>query len=378
MELIITFPFIFSLIITMQNLQKQTVTLFNLTVLGLSIYVMAHFFVNNKGYAFIATILFNHLTPFYLLVGPFFYLFILIQFNKISQLRRIDVLHFIPSLVQLIAIIPYFVLPWENKIALVQKIYENPSIQGELNINMFFSPEFNYIFRLLHFLIYCTMSLRVIIKKTEIRAKEQIMSLKKITVIFILLALIYLIHIFIIIIEGTYKNLLLSLIIYIDIALFLGLMFELLKFPELLFNKNKFKNSYLNKSPFIKPSINKNLIPKDVYSRIDTKLNEMINEPRFLIEPATNFDVFAKEINENKYHIRLYLKYNGLSFVKLKNKVRVEEAIKYIGLKKGYKLDYIANKCGFNSPSNFYKIFKNITGYTPSEFEKTPPQHRRY
>lgn len=378
MELIITFPFLFSFIITVQNLQKQTVTFFNLSILSLSIYVMAHFFVNNEGYAFIAAILFNHFTPLYLLVGPFFYIFILIQFDIISQLRKIDVLHFIPSLVQLISITPYFVLPWEDKITLIQKIYENPSIQGELDINMFFSPEFNYIFRLLHFLTYCMMSLRVIIKKTHIREKEHLKSLKKITGIFILLALIYLIHIFIIIVEGTYKNLLLSLIIYIDIILFLGLMFELFKFPELLFNKNKFKNSYLNKSPFIKTTPDKNLIPKDVYSRIGIKLNEMINEPRFLIDSETNFDVFAKEINENKYHIRLYLKCNGLSFIKLKNKVRVEEAIKHINSKKPYKLDYIANKCGFNSPSNFYKIFKNITGYTPSEFEKTPPQHRRY
>ena len=94
-----------------------------------------------------------------------------------------------------------------------------------------------------------------------------------------------------------------------------------------------------------------------------------------LIDPDTNFDVFANEINENKYHIRLYLKYNGLSFIKLKNEIRVKEAIKYLESEDRLKLDYISKKSGFNSPSNFYKIFKNITGFTPSEYENKLPKN---
>ena len=61
--------------------------------------------------------------------------------------------------------------------------------------------------------------------------------------------------------------------------------------------------------------------------------------------------------------------------MKLKNEIRVEEAIKYLESANRFKLDYIAKKSGFNSPSNFYKIFKTMTGYTPSEYENKPSKN---
>lgn len=373
MELVVTLPFLFSFFILIQNIKNQAVTLFNLTIFGLSIYVMAHFFTNAKDYTFIAAALFNHFTPVYLIVGPCFYLFILKRLDKIKGIKRIHFLHFIPSIIQLISIIPYFLVPWEEKVNMLQEIAINPKIQEQLNINIFFSPQFNYAFRIFHFIIYCMISLNLIlnkIKKTPNPDNEQLISLKKIAVIFILLSSIYFIHIIIILIGGSYRTTLLNIIIYLNMILFIGLMFELLKYPELMFSEKKFKHSYINKSPFSLNENERNLIPVDVYKNIETKINFMKKDRKFLIQPTTNFDVFSYEINENKYHIRLFLKHKGSSFIKLKNEIRIAEAISYLDSEKRYKLDYISEKCGFNSRSNFYKIFKDITGYTPSEYEK--------
>jgi len=225
---------------------------------------------------------------------------------------------------------------------------------------------------MLHFMTYCIISLRLIQLKFKSKANEiknQLISLKKITAIFILLTLIYFIHIIVILVGGTHKTTLLNIIIYCDVILFIGLILEIFKYPELFFFNKKFKVSYIQSSPFYLNETDKNSIPNNVYANIENKINDMKKNRDLLINPNTNFDVFANEINENKYHIRLYLKYNGLSFMRLKNEIRVEEAIKYLESEDRLKLDYIAKKCGFNSPSNFYKIFKNITGYTPSEYE---------
>lgn len=377
MNLIITFPFLFSLFLLIKNRNNQAVSLFNLTILGLSIYVMAHYFTNSEDSSFIATILFNHFTPLYLMIGPFFYLFVLIKLNIIIKLRRIDLLHFIPSLIQLISIIPYFFMPWTEKVNLVKEIYINPEVQEFLNVNLFFTPKFNYIFRFLHFMSYCIISSRLIqlkIKTTPPDNKVQLISLKKITTIFILLTVIYFIHIIVILVGGIYKTTFLNIIIYLDVILFVVLIFEIFKYPELLFSNAKFKRSYIQNSPFYLREVNKNLIPQSTYVNIEAKINNMKKNRDLLIDPDTNFDVFANEINENKYHIRLFLNYNDLTFMKLKNEIRVEEAIKYLESEDRLKLDYIAKKSGFNSPSNFYKIFKKITGYTPSEYENKYPK----
>jgi len=376
-NLIITFPFLLSLFLLIKNRNNQAVSLFNLTILGLSIYVMAHYFTNSEDSSFIATFLFNHFTPLYLMIGPFFYLFVLIKLNIIIKLRRIDLLHFIPSLIQLISIIPYFFMPWTEKVNLVKEIYINPEVQEFLNVNLFFTPKFNYIFRFLHFMSYCIISSRLIqlkIKTTPPDNKVQLISLKKITTIFILLTVIYFIHIIVILVGGIYKTTFLNIIIYLDVILFVVLIFEIFKYPELLFSNAKFKRSYIQNSPFYLREVNKNLIPQSTYVNIEAKINNMKKNRDLLIDPDTNFDVFANEINENKYHIRLFLNYNDLTFMKLKNEIRVEEAIKYLESEDRLKLDYIAKKSGFNSPSNFYKIFRKITGYTPSEYENKYPK----
>lgn len=379
MDLIITLPFLFSLFLLIKNRKNQAVTLFNLTILGLSLYVMAHYFTNSENSSFMAAILFNHFTPMYLMIGPFFYLFILIKLKIINKFRRVDLLHFIPSLIHLISIIPYFFMPWIEKVNLVEQIYINPKVQESLNINMFFTTKFNYIFRMLHFISYCIISLiltQLKNKTTPPHNKVQLISLKKITTIFISLTVIYFIHIIVILVGGAYKTKFLDIIIYLDVILFVALIFEIIKYPELLFSNKKFKSSYIQNSPFFTREVNKNLIPESTYINIETKINNMKKNRDLLIDPDTNFDVFANEINENKYHIRLYLKSNGLSFMKLKNEIRVKEAIKYLESEDHLKLDYIAKKSGFNSPSNFYKIFKNITGYTPSEYENKSPKNQ--
>lgn len=252
MEYLILSSFLFIIFVLIKNRKSQSLILFNATLTGLIVYTASHFFVNHGEYEIIAAILFNHLTPLYLLIGPCYYLFILKKLNKLNKLRPIHLFHALPALIQLIAIIPYFFIPWAQKLDLLSNIYLDPTIQDSLNVNLFFSPKFNYAARLIHFTIYCIISLILILKSLKnrtntIKSQE---SLKKITIIFLLLTLFYSIHILVIVISNSYGTKIIKTILFIDTLLFIGLLLEILKHPELMFSPNKFKTSYLNKSPF--------------------------------------------------------------------------------------------------------------------------------
>lgn len=76
------------------------------------------------------------------------------------------------------------------------------------------------------------------------------------------------------------------------------------------------------------------------------------------------------------YFSTMFKKFNGISpweYITIK---RVEKAVQLIKTTSMTKLD-IAEQCGFNSSSNFYKAFGKITGKTPSQFAKSLTQNKK-
>lgn len=373
MEWIIILPIFFFTFVLLKNINNQLKLLFNVVILGIWLYVAAHYFVNLGKYDNISALLFNHITPIYLLVGPSFYFFVIMRLGIIKKMNRIHFIHFIPAVVHLVSIYPYFFIPWEDKINIVQKIYSDPVIQENLKINLFFNAKFNYGFRMIHFVIYCFASLNIIHKSFKLNIyhkKSLLKSLQKITIIFLLLTFVYSIHIAVILVSNSYTSNIVQIIIFIDVGLLFILGYELINYPELYFNPEKFKLSYLETSPFLNVEKNNKRIPDGIYYDIDQKIKLLKKERTVLVNPNTNFDAFSKHINQSKFHIRSYLILNNTSFIKLKNETRVEEAIKYLESQTFYKLDYIAKMSGFNTRSNFFKIFKQVKKLTPSQYQK--------
>jgi len=54
----------------------------------------------------------------------------------------------------------------------------------------------------------------------------------------------------------------------------------------------------------------------------------------------------------------------------LKNKNRIQIANELLASRRHYKIEYVAHKSGFESLSNFFKIFKRPLNCTPDEYSK--------
>lgn len=368
--------FLFSLYVFVKNIKNYQLLFLSITLLSFSTYAIAHLAVNSEGYSFLKTLLYNHLTPFYLLAGPCYYFFIKTSLDPEFKLSFKNTIHFVPFAIQLVGIIPYSLMPWEEKYNLVNSLYYNPELQNKLNTNAFFSPLFNYFFRLFHLLFYIIWAM-ILLKKDKTQAlsrnSKKIKTFFNISLIFIAIIVFYYLHIGLILYEGTYSSTNVNSIIYIDLFLLILLLTQFIKHPELYIHKSKIKPSYLVTSPFVKQSYStkNSTIPKEDIEIIKDRIQELIRDKTFFLDPKNNFKVFSNQIRYPDYIIRLYLKSQGSSYIDIKNTVRLTVAKELLNKTQlMYNLDYIAEKSGFNSRSNFYTIFKKYEKCTPREYLK--------
>lgn len=78
----------------------------------------------------------------------------------------------------------------------------------------------------------------------------------------------------------------------------------------------------------------------------------------------------ARQVNLNAAYLSsVFTKYNGISLWSYVNKTRVARAMEKLKATDKSVIE-IANTCGFNNVSNFNRIFKRITGLSPSGYRK--------
>ena len=367
--------FIFSFYVFIKNIKNIKLLFLSITLLAFSIYAIAHLSVNSEGYSFLKTLLYNHLTPFYLLAGPSYYFFVRMSLDSEFKLSYKNAIHLLPFAIQFVGIVTYILIPWEEKQRLVNALFYNPELQLDLKTNAFFSSFFNNFFRLFHLLFYLLWAI-MILKKNNIEAAANDKKLKtfsKISIILIGIIVFYYVHIGLIIYKESFTNWGVKTIIYIDLILLVLFFSQFIKYPELYIQKSKIKSSYLLASPFIEQSNSVNnltILTKD-NEIIQDRVKKLIDEITFFIDSKNNFQKFSNQIGYPDYIIRHFLKSKGTSYIDIKNKVRISVARELLDKTNlTYDLNYIAEKSGFNSRSNFFKIFKKYELCTPREYLK--------
>jgi tetratricopeptide (TPR) repeat protein/AraC-like DNA-binding protein len=103
------------------------------------------------------------------------------------------------------------------------------------------------------------------------------------------------------------------------------------------------------------------------------KLNLAVKNDQVYTDIELTIDSLAKILQTNRTELSLVLKkFSDKTYPVFINEQRIKHAIRLLvdyGTK--YSIDGIAKESGFKSTSNFYKIFKEHSGMTPAEFQKS-------
>lgn len=158
--------------------------------------------------------------------------------------------------------------------------------------------------------------------------------------------------------------------------------------PILKFNYDKYfniiKKEYKNKQKFFEQKIISAIITitaemfrKEKTSQYNDKSNHISTKYKLLlndIDKNYEFYTFNDALNfmglSKSYFSKLFKNINGLNFSKYLNMVRIEKAINMLLSENCYKITQISTKCGFDTIRHFNRVFKQITGYTPSNLPK--------
>ena len=109
-------------------------------------------------------------------------------------------------------------------------------------------------------------------------------------------------------------------------------------------------------------------LPDDRRSRMLGDLQDLLSYINEHYADNITLEYAASRMNfSNSHFSRTFKKLMGIHFVTYLNLVRVEQAASQLR-NTGKKITDVALSCGFNNIRTFNRVFKDITGYTPSEF----------
>lgn len=107
------------------------------------------------------------------------------------------------------------------------------------------------------------------------------------------------------------------------------------------------------------------------------RVESLLEREKIYHEPAYSRTDLARELNVSEAVLsRVINLHFGKSFPQLLNEKRVEDA-KSMLLETKASIKTIAQEAGFNSLASFNRVFKDVSGLSPSEFRESPPEESK-
>ncbi|MFZ9718663.1 MAG: hypothetical protein ACO3BD_04845, partial [Chitinophagaceae bacterium] len=119
---------------------NQNIIYLGLFLASFSIFIIASYDTLVEFDPFWAAILINYFTPLYLLAGAFFYFYTRGVIEDKFIFKRVDLIHFIFPVIQLIGILPFtFSLSFQDKMLVLEDLYLSPNNFAEYRFNAIFT-----------------------------------------------------------------------------------------------------------------------------------------------------------------------------------------------------------------------------------------------
>lgn len=305
-------------------------------------------------------------------MGPLYYIYCRYLLDKTYKTTYKTILHFLPSLVVILMMLPFYTMSDKTKISYLQGLSQGDTLK---------IPTEQLIFMAVHVaqtVAYIFAAYKFIGKK-EVELKDfssDVYLVKKITWLnkFSLYFFVYFLLYFILVVTLTFLN---SYQVQVDYVMLLitsvsiyAIGYTALSNPEIFKAIPDFEIQTIEQDiekPDEGGKKNENKFPE-----LKEKLLKYMDEQKPYLKSDLKLSELADSLSVPYYHLSQLINETFLvNFYDFINKYRVEDAKKLlVEDTRNYKILAIAYEVGFNSKATFNRVFKKYIDYTPSEFKE--------
>jgi AraC-type DNA-binding domain-containing proteins len=364
-----------------------------------SIYLMAFDAVCVSDDIVYAAVMNWHFMPFLYLTGPFAYFYVRSLITNDTLLKKIDFIHFLPMMLLLVGIFPYYFESFQDKILLVKAMQQDASLLTT-NHNWLVPQYVNLLSRPLLLIIYFAVTIIYLVKnghKLQDNAIVQFIHIKRVQrwlYLFLITSLCFVVLVFFDTV-WLYMNTtmgigvnLMSRILVIEVII-IGVGYLVLNGSLFLMPNMLYGFFYVNRMPAWKelPNVdeeisahvenmedkqilNDTLFTEDYLEKIRHLILRCIDSKIFIL-PDFDMQSFSKSTGIPKHHLSYYLNnIEKIKFADWRNNLRIQYASELVkqGFLQQQTTEALAKKCGYMDDRNFYKAVKKITGLTPKAY----------
>ena len=363
---------------------NKSVVYLSLFFVAFACYGLTHHFTIYGNSPFWLAIFYNHFAPLYLLPGPLLFFYTKESLtDKKAFTQWTDYLHFLPALINLLAVAPYLILPFSEKILLATQILENFESIKTIKVNWLYPPVVGFMMRPLLMLFY---GLFLGFKLMRFKPKKEIINriptqqfsfvknwILLLCIISCTVSVGFLLVTTNLLQQEISKTLINSMPIHFGVGLiFCMLPITLFLFPKILYGMPI--SAQKTKPLAVETNKTKKKLPQsdeDPFLSLSADILSYLEKEKPFANAAFSMSHIAVIFNVPQHHVAYCFNHVlNKKFTNLRTEFKVNHAKELLdqGLTETLSVDGIGIKAGFATRSNFYSSFKSITGLTPSEY----------
>jgi len=382
-----------------------------LMLLFVAIHSLLQASIMNKGPLGIIMFVFNNFSPLYFLIGPMLFFYVRGTLKDNAALARKDYWHFVPAIIVLANVAPYWFTSTAYKYSVATALISNSNTVKSFDANWLIPSSVNFVVRGLQMLAYVLVAMFILyrhyprkLENTLIpKIQEQItFNWLKVLVSCMLLAILgyYASSLILVLAEHPDQGIWHTLFVIFNYVCFVPLLIiplALLTFPQILYGipalhihakKSTMGDPVDLKASTIAPMENTEPHSEQDQEVTEDKLEEglqesakavmdyLVQEKPYLDKDFT-MDKLAQALNLPRHHVYFCMnKVLKVKFPELRKQLRIQYAKELLeqGKNDTLTIEGIGNQSGFSSRSNFFSAFKSEVGCTPSEYlERVKP-----
>lgn len=348
-------------------------------------------------------IFFNNFSVIYFIPGAFLFFYVRGTLLDKTTIEWKDSWHFIPALVILISILPYWFTPFSYKMDIVQKICYNQDAMKNIQLNWLVPSAISLIGRCVLFISYPIYCIYIIYRYKkdnflkELRSPQTKLMFRW---LYVLSYSVLLIAFSVLMITIFYAFPSLNpektfaftsfMSIFCEIT-FIFLALSLVVFPQILYGIPTQRNYSPQGNPqnipateghpinlpiekdTLEDSTEEDVKEEDLtqFRLLGEKVLQYMHEEKPYLNPNFSIDDLARALNAPRHHFYYCLnKVLNIKFTDLRRQLRIAHAQKLLeeGKHETMSMEGIGFESGFTSRSNFFSAFKSELGLTPTEF----------